>query len=364
MEKWFAFHHGMSIIPHVMKKDAGAVSLRSIARKTGFSVPTVVQVLGTRGHLYKESTRQRVLAAANEMGYRPNTSARAMRSGRFNGVGLLLSTNSDRSHLPVGLLEGIQAGLAGGDMHLSLSPLPDEKLTSGEIPKIVRQQMVDGLLINYTDHIPSRLIELIADHQIPSIWLNTDRADDAIRPDDYGASKRATEALLQLGHRSIWYVDYHNSHGDVASHYSAGHRYLGYADAMQAASIEPHAIWENESLKPKDRIAQAAKWIQKEDRPTAVVCYSPWTAMPVLLAATTLCGLRVPGDLSIVTFSDQMFGDIGVSMSTMLIPEAELGKQAGEMLMTKIEEPERKLATRVLPFVFDAGDTRGPPRAK
>jgi len=352
------------MLPHVMKKDAGAVSLRSIARKTGFSVPTVVQVLGTRGHLYKESTRQRVLAAANEMGYRPNTSARAMRSGRFNGVGLLLSTNADRSHLPIGLLEGIQAGLVSGDMHLSISPLPDEKLTSGEIPKIVRQQMVDGLLINYTDHIPASLIELIADHHIPSIWLNTDRADDAIRPDDYAAARTATEMLLQLGHRSIRYVDYHNSHGDVAAHYSVGHRYLGYADAMQAASLEPKAIWETESLKPKDRIAQAAKWIARDDRPSAVVCYSPWTALPVLLAATTICRLRVPEDLSIITFSDQMFGDIGVSMSTMLLPEHELGKQAVEMLTAKIEDPQRKLPTRVLPFIYDSGDTIGPYRAK
>ncbi len=352
------------MINHAKRKNASSASLRSIASKTGFSVPTVVHVLGTRGHLYKETTRQRVLEVANEMGYRPNTSARAMRSGRFNGIGLLLSTNADRSHLPAGLLDGIQSGLASTDMHLSLSPLPDEKLVSGEIPKIVRQQMIDGLLINYTDHIPSPLIQLIADHQIPSIWLNTDRAKDAIRPDDCGAARRATEALLELGHREVCYVDYHNSYSDAASHYSARDRYLGYAAAMETANLEPRTIWENDTVKPRDRIAQAAKWIEKSDRPSAVVCYSPWTALPVMLAAITVCHLRVPQDLSIVTFSDQVFEDIGVSMSTMLLPERELGKQAVEMLVEKIGQPQRMVTTRVLPFVFEAGDTMGPPVRK
>ena len=284
-----------------------------------------------------------------------------MRSGRFEGIGLLLSTNANRSHIPAGLLDGIYAGLVSRDMHLTLSPMPDEKLNSGEVPKIVRQRIVDGLLINYTDHVPPSLIELIAVHRIPSIWLNTHRPNDAIRPDDYNAAQRATGELLAFGHRRISYVDYHNAHNDADLHYSVLDRYQGYADAMIAAAQQPRAIWERDALDPQDRIGKAARWLGQSNRPSAVVCYSPWTSLPVLLAAATVCQLRVPADLSIVTFSDQVFQDIGISMATMLLPEQDLGRQAVEMLMEKIDEPQVSLPTRVLPFTLEPGETMAPP---
>ena len=58
-------------------------SLKRIAEMTGLSVPTVVQVLGSRGHRYRQQTRERVQEAAAQIGYRPNAASKALHQGRF-----------------------------------------------------------------------------------------------------------------------------------------------------------------------------------------------------------------------------------------------------------------------------------------
>src|SRR6185369_16509410 len=88
------------------------VTIKEIAERSGLSIPTVSQVLNNKGHRYRSETCNRVLKAVRELGYRPNSSARAMRMGRFNCVALLLSTESYRSFLPNELLRGIHDGVA------------------------------------------------------------------------------------------------------------------------------------------------------------------------------------------------------------------------------------------------------------
>src|SRR6185295_16580276 len=184
------------------------VTIKEIAERSGLSVPTVSQVLNNKGHRYRSETCKRVLKAVRELGYRPNSSARAIRMGRFNCVALLLSTERHKSFLPNELLRGIHDGVAEHDYHMSLTVLPDDKLTSqGFVPKILRQWMADGLLINYHVDVPQRMIELIHEHGIPSVWINTKQKSDCAFPDDLGASREATEKLLALGHRRIFYAD-------------------------------------------------------------------------------------------------------------------------------------------------------------
>ncbi|HYG75210.1 MAG TPA: LacI family DNA-binding transcriptional regulator [Planctomycetota bacterium] len=124
------------------------VTIREIAERSGLSVPTVSQILNNKGHRYRSETCKRVMKAVRELGYRPNSFARAIRMGRFNCVALLLSTEKSKSFLPNELLRGVHDGVAERDYHMSLTALPDEKLTSqGFVPKILTQWSADGLLI-------------------------------------------------------------------------------------------------------------------------------------------------------------------------------------------------------------------------
>jgi DNA-binding LacI/PurR family transcriptional regulator len=339
-----------------------ATTLKQIAEHCGLSVQTVGYVINNKGHLFRPETRDKVLKAARELGYRPNGAAKAMRSGRFGCAALVLSTQEGHSSVFTPLLDGIDGELAKHNMHLVHAPLPDEQLTSdGFVPKILSQWMADGLLINYNAAIPARMIEVIEGHNIPSVWMNSKQKHDCVYPDDFGGGVLATEHLLALGHTRIAFVDYSHGQEVPPKHYSAVDRPGGYAQAMKAAGLEPRLICASGWLTPRERIAFTLDWLRADDRPTAVITYSSFEALPIYHAATAVLGMRLPQALSLATFADFPVDDLGVSIATVVIPRAELGRTAVRMLLQKIEAPARDLAPLALPLSFQPGETCAPP---
>lgn len=332
------------------------VTLKQIAHRAGVSIPTVSYALNNKGHLLRPETLQRVLAAAQELGYRPNASARAMRSGKFNCVALLLSSVQGRSELPKDLLEGVHNALSARDMHLTVTQIPDEKLTSeGDIPKILRQSMADGLLINYTHEIPPQMLELINRHHIPSVWLNTKQDADCICSDDVRGAREATERLIALGHRRIDYLDYTRGSDELSTaHYSVHDRLAGYESAMRAAGLEPRIVRPPHRVDLKDRASFCLDWLKSGPAPTAVVVY--YHAAPLVYAAAQM-GLSVPRDLSVVTFGPSLSVAIGMAVDTMVIPESAMAQSAVEMLLEKIADPNRVLPCKQVALEFMPGVT-------
>ena len=219
------------------------VTLKRIAEHCGLSLQTVGAVLGSRAHLFRPETRERVLRAAAQLGYRRNSAAKAMRSGRFACAALVLSDNPWRSTLFREQVAGMDHALTAAGMHLAHALIPEHDLREhGRVPKILGELMADGLLINYTTGIPPALDRVMAKHHLPAIWMNVRRDRDCVHPDDEGAGRLATEHLLALGHRRIAYVDYCHATGQPDQHYSAADRQTGYAAAMRAAGLAPRVI--------------------------------------------------------------------------------------------------------------------------
>jgi LacI family transcriptional regulator len=337
------------------------VTIKQIAERSGLSVPTVSQVLNNKGHRYRSETCKRVLKAVRELNYRPNSSARAIRMGRFNCVALLLSTDPSKSFLPNELLRGIHDGVAEHDYHMSLTVLPDQKLTDdGFVPKILRQWMADGLLVNYHVALPPRMVELIHEHGIPSVWINTKQKSDCVYPDDLNASREATEKLLALGHKDVAYADFGLGENQPSTHHSCADRYDGYAQALRAAGLQPRLMQGPDAIPSSERAAFAAKLLAQPSRPTAIVTYSDTTAMPIVQGAASL-GLQFPRDLSVVTFYEGLTTHSGIGIASMVIPWHEVGYAAFQMLQEKIKDPAQIQAPRALPFTFEPGQTFGPP---
>jgi LacI family transcriptional regulator len=335
--------------------------MKDIALHAGVSRATVGFVLnGTPTSVrISDDTRRRVMAAAEELRYRPNSSARAMRSGRFGMIALLLSTVRYRSIIPMELLDGIHDTLANDDLHLVLTKVPDEKLTNdGFVPKILRESTSDGLLINYNTEIPQSLMDLIREHRIPAIWINSKQESDCVYPDDFGAGYTATKRFLELGHTRIGYADYSSS-----AHYSATDRCQGYEAAMTEAGLP---TWINRPSGEKfantweERIADMTARLQAPDRPTALMTYTPHMITPIMTAAQTL-GIRVPEDLSVIVVSENQHPSFGKVFDTMLLPEYAIGRSAVELLLRKIEEPDAPLPPAVHALPYRPGQTAAPP---
>jgi len=333
------------------------VSSYDIARHAQVSQTTVSFVLNGRTDMpISAATRDRVLAAARELGYRPNRSARAIQSGRFGCVALLLSTVEQRSVLLTGLREGILDGLVEQDLHLVLARLSDAALTDEKyVPTILREWFADGLLVNYNSEFPEAMVRLIEENQLPSVWVNLKREKDCVHPDDIGVTREAAERLLSIGHRRLAYMTWHG-----VAHYSAGDRIAGYEQAMAAANLAPEVI---ASPNGTPTLAECEEILSRpaDRRPTAVVTYSEGMSNRLLLAAARL-GLSVPRDLSLVCVADRLSKDSGIPIDTMVLPEYEMGKASVGMLLAKIADPSQAMSPVSLPATYESGATVAPPR--
>lgn len=307
------------------------------------SVATVGHILGSKPHRHSKDTSRRVIENAALLGYRPNSSAKAVASGRFHCVTLLLSTDPHRSNVPDKLLCGIYDALAANDYHLNVVRLTDETLSQPSLPKFLCQRMTDGILVNYTDRIPQPLLDGIRADRAPAVWLNSKQDADCVRPDDFGAGKLATEHLLELGHRNILYAVYDTQH------YSGEDRYRGYRAAMEAAGLP--ARLERHVASIADWVSIARNWFQLPDPPTGVVAYGKYPGQAIAYAGH-LRGMRVPDDFSLVVFEGSPAVDdtTGTEYTTCLVPERELGAAAVDMLFKKIEEPAVTRPSTPIPF--------------
>jgi LacI family transcriptional regulator len=350
-----------------------SVTIKEIALRTGLSIPTVGNVLGRSASRYSAATRKRVLQAAQEMGYKPNSSARAMRQGRFGCAALVLSRSKQQthSHIPIGLLDGLDDALARHDIHLTVSRLTDEELSSDDfLPKVLRQSMTDGMIVNYTHEIPQGMLDLIHAHHAPAVWLNAKLKEDCVYPDDFGAAKSATARLIGLGHRRVAFLHLISSNIFAGSfeeakpkfHYSVPDRVAGYATAMLDAGLSPAVAHHDRFIDDSEQLNACRALLRSENRPTAVVVYSE-RDLSLLMCAAAELGLSVPRDLSLLVFSPIDSWVAGKWVSAIRVPTSEMGRRAVAMLMRKIEMPNESCSAVAVPYDATFGETVAPPAA-
>ena len=344
-----------------------AVKLSEIADRAGLSRQTVSNILNGKGHLFKPETRERVMLLSRAMGYRPNAVARALRSGRFNALGLVSSTVPNVSTVPE-LLNGIEAEMIQHNLHLVSGRFPNEELISADsMPKLLRELMVDGILLNYAIHLPPEIFHSMSSSDLPSVWLNILRDFDCVRPDDFQGGQIGTEYLLSLGHRRIAYLDLRQSEEQIVNikenfyHYSISHRYGGYLAAMRAAGFPPRLICRPPQLSEEDAIPVLLEAIRGPERPTAILSYSFYGFGPLLLQLGTL-GLKFPRDLSLLPFEHKGTHFGGLPMDCVVVPHYEVGRSAVKMLLQKIESPLVRLPQQVLACkTYQMGASVAPP---
>jgi DNA-binding LacI/PurR family transcriptional regulator len=331
---------------------------------TGLSVPTVVQVLGSRGHRYRQETRDRVLEAATQIGYRPNAAAKALHQGRFGSAAILCGANPWLNLLPQLLVDGIMDELDDRNMHLTLARLSNDRLNNeDELPKVLTQWMADGLLINYNTEIPQQMQQYVRQYHLPAIWLNSKHAYDCVHPDDYGGSMQMTQRLLEMGHRKIAYADYNRGIIDPTlhqMHYSTIDRAQGYRDAMIQAGLPTQEFRDMQQVTEKKRLDYSIQWLTRPDRPTAVIANGMAIGMSLWQAALIL-DIRVPEELSVVAFGHGSYGENHMGLNTWIVPEYLEGREAVKLLCLKIQQPDLALKPVAVPFdcVRD-GITLGP----
>jgi LacI family transcriptional regulator len=327
-----------------------------LAELVGYSRVTVSKALSGHPSVLPE-TRQRILEAARDVGYRPNAAARSMRSGRFGGIALVLAADGRALPLASPLLRGVCDAAGTRDLILSVCAL---EFDDGQLltePRVLRELWVDGLLIR-SGQPPEEdpVVPVIERYHVPAVWIGALRRTDSVVVDELAAARMATDHLLRLGHRRIACLAMCPCFTPWVQQ-----RIAGYRHAMQQAGLEPVVVEEDASAGPIARRRMLEGLLAPADRPTACVIVASGVVRP-LIATCAARGLGIPAQLSLVTVCAETCEDMGMAVTAVRQPCEAVGAAAVEMLAQRIDVPAVPIETRTLaPPPMDDGQTTAPP---
>lgn len=309
--------------------------MNDVARHAGLSQTTVSLVLNNPSESgIPAATQARVLAAVEAVGYRTNRLARAMRLNRTDTLGFL---SDDIAATPYAnrMIKGAQdAALAAGKLLLivntgAIDAEGHGAIEQGALNQLLERQ-VDGVIYGAMYHrtvtAPAALSEA---RRAVLLDCGGDDAFASVVPDEFDAAFRATQHLIDHGHRRIAHISIDHAGAAVQA------RRAGYKQALLDAAIVPEEqllIIELATAAGGRRAMNAMH--QLADPPTAVFCYNDQAAMGVYQQAREL-DIRIPDDLSIVGFDDQQLiaAELVPGLTTMRLPHYEMGTWAVEYLL-------------------------------
>jgi DNA-binding LacI/PurR family transcriptional regulator len=332
---------------------ARVATLKDVAAAAGVSRTTVSNAYNRPGKL-SAAVRERVLAAARELGYPgPDPVARGLRTGRVGALGVLLAealTFAFDDPAAVLLLSGVAEVGQLADVGLSLLPAPPERPTgAATATQAVMRSAVDGFLVYHLpDDHPS--VPALLARRLPTVVVDGPDLEGIpfVGVDDRGGARQAAEHLLALGHRRIGVLvdriaaDAYRGPVDHArlgtAGFRAGHlRLAGYADALRAAGLAWQAVPVQECGVP-DRAsghAGASALLDRAPELTAILATTDLLARGAIQAARER-DLPVPEALSVVGFDD-LPDTARAGLTTVHQPLADKGRIAARLLLRALD---------------------------
>ncbi|GHD97608.1 LacI family DNA-binding transcriptional regulator [Streptomyces alanosinicus] len=341
-------------------------TMADVARSAGVSVATVSHVLnGTRP--VSPHTRQAVLDAVDALGYTPNTLARSLVTSRTRSIGLAVSAISNPYFTEI--LQGVEAAALHAGYSLLIADPHDDPGHERKVVQLLHERRVDGMIVAPSAH-PQDLVGYLRRHAVPTVFL--DRVIDAgvrdgtaaggpagaapgeavpwydqVCAESAGPTARLVTHLAELGHRRIGLV------AGLPGLSTTGERVAGYRDGLAIAGLahDERLLVSGHSESAGAEQATAAL-LALQDPPTALVTAN--NAMTIgALRALRRHGLSVPSDIALCCFDDFAWADLfSPRLTAIAQPSRELGAQAVQVLLDRLDEPCRPTRTVRLPCAF------------
>jgi LacI family transcriptional regulator len=338
----------------------GSVTIRDVARVAKVHPGTVSRALNeeTRA-LVNPDTAERVLQAAESLGYRPNRIARGLKTSRSHTIGVLIPDITNPLFPPI--LRGVEDRLDEAGYTSLIVNTDNDPERERVYLEAMRDRQVDGF-ISATARLDRELAEL-AGGGMPLVLVNRSLEDGsvpAVTVDDRRGIALAVEHVAGLGHRRI---------GHVAGpqNLSTGHRRcLGFVEAMGEAGLDApeELISFGEAFTEEAGARACAALLDSAPSVTAIVAGNDLMAIGCYDVIEER-GLRCPEDVSIVGFNDMPFLDkLRPPLTSVRIPQREIGKVAADLLLEQLSEGVPEASEILLePALIVRGST-GPPGAR
>lgn len=271
-----------------------AAAMTDVARLAGVSHQTVSRVLNAHPNV-KPQTKLRVLAAMNELGYRPNRAARALATGRSQTVGVVAQNST--LYGPASLLaafehEASDAGLSVGVA--SVRELDRASITSA-VERHLDQRVAGIVIIAPVETAADAIASIPSDVPLVAIDGDPDSSTSLVTVDQGLGATLATQCLLDAGHETVWHV------AGPPNWFDSRGRLDGWRRTLMAAGadVPPHvtADWS-----PASGYA-AGQMLARMTEVTAIFAANDHLALGIMKAMRER-GRRVPEDVSIIGFDD------------------------------------------------------------
>ena len=307
------------------------ITLNELAKVAGVSASTVSRALNESEHPVNDETRQRILALANELGYRPNMVARGLKMDRTYAIGIIVD-NIVSPFSPT-IIRGIQDELKGHNyFSVIMNTDWDPEVETEAIHQLISRS-IDGIIFveswlrgaNPTLDLANK--PYVFFHRL----FNGTFSNSVLVDEQYGA-RLAVEHLVNLAHQRIAFIN--GPQGWAAS----ADRLAGYKDvlAQKGIAYDPELVeegnWEVQSGYPAAR-----KFLGLAQPPTAIFAANDLMALGAIYAIQE-AGLRVPEDIALVGYDDREIASlVRPTISTVTLPCYEMGQASAQLLLRRLE---------------------------
>ncbi|WP_150307057.1 LacI family DNA-binding transcriptional regulator [Planctomonas psychrotolerans] len=328
-------------------------TLKDVARAAGVSQSTTSRALSGEGYV-AAAARDRIVAAADELGYVPHAMARSLRKQVSRSVGVLVSDLRNTFYAD------LAAGIAGRarSRGYTMMLVDDQGLLDQELhaaQAFVATRAAGVIVTPLSADVSTYLLR----QRIPVVEVDrrfSAGACDAVVIDNASVARRMTDHLIALGHRRIALLI------DETDWTTGSERFAGYTRSLADSGIpdDPSLVvsagWDVGGARKA-----AVGILTRRDAPTAVFAANNLLAEGVWRAASDL-GLRIPDDLSIVSFDDaQWMSMVSPGVTAIAQDAVALGEAAMDRLLDRIEDPDAAATTTVLEAqILPRGSTSAP----
>ena len=330
-----------------MSRSPSSSSLSHVAQAAGVSIATASRVLNGSSHPVSESTRDRVLAAARQLGYSPSALARALVTRRSRIIGVVVGDIVDAYFAEI--TRGVE-DVAARSGYMTIVCSADRR-TEIEIEQlaVLSDYQAEGVVFAGSGYLDdprgpelAAAVERARERGIRVVALATrDFEAPQITADNHAAAFDATDYVLSLGHRRVAYI------GGPSGLYASRDREAGFRAAMTAAGADPGRVYGGD-FSYDQGYAATLQMIAEPEPPEAIIGANDETAVGAL-AALRQARIDVPERISVAGMTDTRLARFS-DMTTVSVPMYQFGAVAAQRIVAGEDPPrETVLPHRVVP---------------
>jgi DNA-binding LacI/PurR family transcriptional regulator len=325
--------------------------MRDVAARVGVS-QTLVSLVFRNAPGASAETRERIMRAAAELGYRPDTAAQVLRRTRSRHIGLLFTM---RQPFDVDLVEALYPAAERRGYRVVMGPLGMGRSERQAVEELLAYRS-EAIIVDGTATKAAELAR-VAD-QIPVVDIGrrfTGDGVDVVRVADERGGRLAVDHLVSLGHRSIVHID----GGDLPA---SAERRRGYRQAMRRHGLQQEIrILAGDYTEESG--ATAARLILDDARPPTAIFAANDRCAHGVLGALSRARVDVPGDISVVGYDDSQLARLSfIDLTTVRQDAAQMAESAVQAIVERLDDGRTDAREIVLEPALVVRGTTGPPR--